>query len=201
MTTRLYLTPADHGRPMSYDEFLYSASQEGYQYELIEGKLHVSPIPNLPHERLREWLADLLRAYTRLRRDVINHVQAPARIFVPDAEEVTAPEPDVAAYRDFPLHLPLREVNWEDISPVLVVEILSEDNADKDTERNVGLYLRVPSVREYWILDPLADPDRPSLTVHRRRGQRWQRPITVPAGGTYTTPLLPGFTLVLDPHV
>jgi Uma2 family endonuclease len=201
MTTRLYLTPADHGRAMSYDEFIHSAAQEGYRYELIEGKVVVSPIPNMPHEELLDWLVGKLDAYIHARPDIVNHLKAPARIFVPDAEEVTAPEPDIAVYRDFPLHLPLRERRWEDVSPVLVVEILSEDTAEKDTERNVGLYLRVHSVREYWILDPLADPDRPSLTVHRRRGQRWQRPIMVPAGGSYTTPLLPGFTLLLDPHV
>jgi Uma2 family endonuclease len=200
MTTATKIGPADHGRAMSYEEFLHSDSQEGYRYELIEGRLVVSPIPSMPHEVLCGWLAGLLRDYAHLRPEVINQVRNPARIFVPDTEEVTAPEPDVAAYRDFPLDRPLAELRWEDFSPVLVIEILSEDNADKDTERNVGLYLRVPSIREYWILDPLADPDRPSLTVQRRRGARWQKPLTIPAGGSYTTPLLPGFTLVLAPH-
>jgi Uma2 family endonuclease len=200
MTTRLYLTPADNGRRMSYDEFLHSASQEGFRYELIEGRLVVWPSLQIKHECLRGWLKHLLSGYAERRPAGVNLVLAPARVFVPDANEVSAPEPDLAAYRDFPHHLPFRERRWEDFSPVLVVEILSEDNADKDTERNVELYLRVPSIREYWILDPLTDPDRPSLTVHRRRGARWQRPLEVAAGKSYTTPLLPGFTLVLDPH-
>ena len=67
-------------------------------------------------------------------------------------------------------------------------------------ERNRELYLEVPSIREYWIVDPRADADRPSMTVLRRRGQRWQRPIAVPAGGVYSTRLLPGFTLHLGPQ-
>ena len=66
--------------------------------------------------------------------------------------------------------------------------------------RNVELYLRVPSIREYWIFDPRQDPDRPTLRVYRRRGSRWQRPVDVAPGETYTTPLLPGFALLLDPH-
>ena len=76
-----------------------------------------------------------------------------------------------------------------------MVEILSEDNAEKDLVRNLQLYLEVPSIREYWIIDPRQDADRPGLTVYRRRGQRWQRPIEVAPGETYTTPLLPGFTM------
>ncbi len=66
--------------------------------------------------------------------------------------------------------------------------------------RNVELYLEVPSIREYWIIDPRESADRPTLLVYRRRGPRWQRPITVPFGGVYTTRLLPGFSMIVDPH-
>ncbi len=62
----------------------------------------------------------------------------------------------------------------------------------------MALYLRVPSIREYWILDPRTDADHPSLLVYRRRGARWQRPLAVAGGDTYTTRLLPDFSLVLD---
>jgi Uma2 family endonuclease len=56
----------------------------------------------------------------------------------------------------------------------------------------------VPSIKEYWILDAREDADFPTLLVYRRRGRRWQEPITVGPNATYTTPLLPGFTLSLD---
>lgn len=198
MTTQLYLTPRDQGRPLSLEEFESASGQEGYQYELIEGKLEVSPIPNLPHEDLRDWLRDLLKEYTRLHPEIINRVKAPARVFVPGHRVTTAPEPDVAAYRGYPLDLPLAQRRWQDISPLLVAEILSEDNAEKDLVRNRGLYLRVPSIREYWIIDPRNNANRPSLIVHRRRGQRWQQAISIASGGIYTTRLLPDFALVLD---
>lgn len=197
MTTQLYLTPNDQGRALSLAEFESADAREGYRYELIDGKLEVSPLPNLPHDFLKEWLRDALRDYTRQRPDVINHVQAPARVFVPERPGVTAPEPDIAAYRDFPLDIPVEEMRWQDVSPLLVVEILSEDTAAKDLRRNYELYLQVPSIREYWIVDPRASASRPTLTVHRRRGARWQRPIEVGPGEEYSTRLLPGLALVM----
>lgn len=200
MKTQLYLTPADQGRPLTYEEFEHADGQEGYWYELIHGKLEVSPLPNLPHDLVRDWLKEKLQAYGLLHPDVFNRVKGPVRMFVPEEAAVTAPEPDVAAYRDFPLGRPFAGLRWQDFTPILVAEILSADNANKDLERNVELYRRIPSIREYWIIDPRRDPDRPSMIVYRRRGDRWQKPIHVACGETYTTRLLPGFALVLDPH-
>jgi Uma2 family endonuclease len=83
------------------------------------------------------------------------------------------------------------------VSPVLVVEVLSVDTADKDLERNRRLYAQVPSIQEYWILDTREGSANLTLYVYRRRGRRWTRPRTVLQGATYTTPLLPGFSLVM----
>ncbi len=198
METKLYLTPRDHGRSLTLEEFQSADSLEGFRYELIYGKLDVSPLPNLPHDYLVGWLIRLLWAYAGRHPEVIRHVQGPARVFVPGRRATTAPEPDIAAYQDFPTDIPVAQMDWRDVRPLLVAEVLSEDTADKDLVRNPELYLRVPSIREYWILDPRTDADQPDLLVYRRRGARWQRPITVAGGGTYTTRLLPEFALVLD---
>lgn len=200
MKTLVVLGPADHGRPMTREEFESARGQEGYRYELIEGKVYVSPVPDLPHDRICEWLDGLLDGFSRDHPDVLNYITGKGRVFVPGEEEATSPEPDLTAYRGFPHHLPFAEVNWRDISPILVVEVVSEDDPEKDLTRNVTLYEQVPSIREYWIIDPRQDPDRPTLRVYRRRGKRWQRPIDVAPGDTYTPPLLPGFALRLDPH-
>jgi Uma2 family endonuclease len=200
MKTALVLGPADHGRPITREEFDAARGQEGYRYELIGGKVYVSPLPNLPHERILGWVEEALRDYRRAHPEVLNFVTGPARVIVPGEDETTNPEPDLAGYRDFPHHLPLAEVSWDDVSPILVAEVVSEDDPDKDLVRNVGLYLRVPSIREYWVFDPRDDPDRPTLRVYRRRGTRWQRPLDVAPGETYTTRLLPGFALLLDLH-
>ncbi len=201
MKTMLHLTPQDHGRRLTLEELESASAQKGYRYELIRGRLDVSPLPNFPHDQLRKWLERCLERYVEQHPEVINLITGPARVFLPEQDEMTAPEPDLVAYRDFPHNLPLRERRWQDFSPVLVVEIISEDTAEKDLVRNLDLYLQVPSIREYWILDPRPNADEPALTVHRRRGQRWQRPIDVPYRGTYTSRLLPDFALVVDPWV
>jgi Uma2 family endonuclease len=200
MRTALTLGPADHGRVLALDEFLASRGVEGYRYELIRGRVHVSPQPSLPHDCVLEWLHLRMSDYARLRPEVLNYLSLNARVFVPDADEVTAPEPDFTGYQGFPLHLPIRLRRWQDVSPILVAEIVSADDPDKDLVRNVELYEGVASIREYWILDPRTDADNPTLRVYRRRGSRWQRPIDVASGETYTTRLLPDFSLTLDPN-
>jgi Uma2 family endonuclease len=185
---------------MTREEFESARGREGHRYELIGGKVYVSPVPNLPHDRISEWVERLLYLYQLAHPDVMNYVSPRARIFVPGQEESTNPEPDLACYRGFPRNLSFSDVNWQDVSPILVVEIVSDDDPEKDLERNVDLYEQAPSIREYWVLDPRRDPDRPTLRVYRRRSARWQRPIDVAPGEIYTTKLLPGFALVLDPH-
>jgi Uma2 family endonuclease len=202
MATR-YLTPADAGKPLALHEFEHADELEGYHYELIDGKLEVSPLPNLPHDRVKEHVNEQLRDYRRRHPAVVNYITGPARVFVPERLAATCPEPDLAAYHGFPLELPVEDVRWRDVSPLIVVEILSPDTVDKDLTRNRELYLLVPSIQEYWIIDPLTNPSQPSLTVYRRRGHSgtsWQRPITVRGGGSYTTRHLPDFTLTLDLH-
>jgi Uma2 family endonuclease len=197
MRTQLHLTPRDQGRRLTLEEFEHSTGKEGYRYELIDGRLEVSPIPDLPHEDLRKLIERLLDRYAEDNPDKLSRAQAPARVFVPGRRATTAPEPDVAAYRRFPTHRPRSRLRWQDLRPILVVEILSEGSEEKDLVRNRRLYLQVPSIREYWIVDPRQDADRPSMTVYRRRGARWQRPLQLPPGDAYTTNLLPGFVLAL----
>jgi Uma2 family endonuclease len=198
MTTALVLGPADHGRPISAEEFEAARATEGYRYELIDGKVYVSPVPNPPHDFLCEWLRERLDEYRRGHPEVINYISGKASVHVTRRRAPTWPEPDLAAYHNYPRHAP--PLRWDTVNPALVVEVISEDDPEKDLERNLELYLQVPSIREYWVVDPRPDPDFPTLTVYRRRGSRWQNPIHVAPGETYTTKLLPGFTLLLDPH-
>jgi Uma2 family endonuclease len=199
MTTLLRLGPADHDRKLTEEELSKGEYQSGYKYEIIDGKLYVSPLPDCSEDRVEKWFFGELFLFARSHREVINYVTDKARVFIPDREDLTVPEPDLAAYRNFPLRLSVDEVRWEDVSPLLVGEILSSEDPDKDLQRNVGLYLQVPSIREYWIVDSRQSADQPALTVHRRHGKRW-RVVEVAAGGTYTTRLLPGFQLKLDLH-
>lgn len=196
---RLQLGPAHRGRELTDRAYRQAEFEPGFQYELIDGKLQVAPLPRWPHGKLEKWLYDSLDGYGKDHPEVINLVYNKVRVFVPNRPAATHPEPDIAAYRDFPLDTVGDDLDWDMVSPVLVVEVLSPENVDKDVVRNVALYWQVPSIRGYWILDGLEDADRPTLRVLRRHGKSWRR-LTVAAGETYTTRLLPGFELVVDPH-
>jgi Uma2 family endonuclease len=163
MNTVVKLGPADHGRPLTLDEFFCGDYQEGSHYELIDGRLYVSPVPNLPEADLEDWLCTKLRNFAEARPDVLDKILARARVFIPGRPKATCPEPDASAYHGYPHHLPRRERRWRDISPLLVGEVLSADDPDKDLVRNVELYRQVPTIREYWIVDPREDPDLPRL--------------------------------------
>ena len=202
MDTRLYLTPADQGRALTWEEFESADAKEGYRYEMIEGRVEVSPTPNVPHDIALNRTLGALILYSMEHEDILRYVTSNACVFLPDpTNEITMFRPDLAGYTEFfPKGTPIAEMDWRNVSPAFVVEILSEGTEDKDLDRNRRLYVQVPSIQDYWIVDPRASADEPMMLVYRRRGRRWSACLTIAAGETYTTPLLPGFSLVLDPH-
>ncbi len=195
----LYLTPADAGREVSLEEFEHADGEEGWDYELIDGRIEASPTPELPHDSILSWLNPRFIDYSRAHPEIVNYLSNRPRVYIPNRPAATCPRPDFAAFQNFPTHLSYRQRRWKDVSPLLVGEIISPDYREKDLVRNVELYLQSPTIREYWIFDPLADADGWFMRVYRKRGRVWQKPIDVALGATYTTRLLPEFSLIVDP--
>jgi Uma2 family endonuclease len=200
MATVHMLGLVNHNQPVSDEEFETAEFEPGYKYELIDGRLYVSPEPNMPEVRLEEWIGFKLRLYAHYNPEVINFVAGKSRVFVPNRRRTTCPEPDLSAYRAVPLDEPIEDQDWRLVSPILVVEVLKNSDPYKDLVRNVDLYAQVPTVREYWILDGRYFADEPTLVVRRRRGRNWLKPREIAYGETYTTSLLPGFELIIDPR-
>ncbi len=199
MTTLVRIGPTDHGRPMTLEEFNAAEGAEGHQYELIDGKVYVSPEANFQSGILERWINLKLQLYALAHPEVINLVWTKTRVFVPNRPGATVPEPDAAAYHNFPLDMDFREVRWQDFSPILVAEVVPEDDPDKDLKRNVELYFAVPSIKEYWVVDGRGDPNLPRMTAHVRHGKRW-RPKQMEPNDVYSTRLLPGFELIVNPR-
>jgi Uma2 family endonuclease len=189
----------DHGLPISERQAESARFEDGYKYEIIDGRLYVSPQALEPENRLELWLFRKLLNFSDKHSDVINHVTNKARVFVPRRRQTTTPEPDVAAYSGYPLDTPLGQNKWEIVSPVLVAEVLYASDPYKDLVRNVDLYLRVPTIREYWILDARSSASKPILIVRRRNGRSWVKREYY-YREKYTTKLLPGFSLLIDPR-
>jgi Uma2 family endonuclease len=198
-SVQLRLGTADHGRRISLDDFDEAEFEPGARYEIIDGRLYVSAEPNFAENYLETWLFFNLITYSRQRDDIINYVTVKSRLFIDSRSEVTVPEPDIAAYQALPEEKPLEELHWRNLRPIVVAEILVEGDPHKDLERNRELYLEAPSIREYWILDGRENPNEPTLIQNRRHGKRWII-RSFPYGSTFTTKLLPGFSLVIDPR-
>jgi Uma2 family endonuclease len=198
MSTMLRIGPHDHGRGMTYEEFLAGDYEKGYRYELIRGELYVSPQPNPHHDEMSEYLDELLTIYKLKHRTIVKRLSSHCRVFVPGERKTTCPEPDFALYNDYARGS--GQTRWEEFSPFIVIEIVSDSDPDKDYIRNVDLYQRVPTILEYWLFDNLNEVGGPTLRVHRRDSgdQEWKIDDYGP-DVTYTTPLLPGFSLRVSP--
>jgi len=197
--TLLKLGPRQHGQPLTFDEFRTADWREGYQYELIDGRLYVSPVPDPPENIVDQWILLKVARYAKKRPDIINFVTNKGRVIVPGRPGETVPEPDLLAFRNYPLHQPFKTIRWQETRPILVGEVLCLSDPNKDLVRNVKLYWQVPSIKEYWLFDTRASADQPTLHVYRRSRFRW-RMIEVSYGETYTTNLLPDFELLVDPR-
>jgi Uma2 family endonuclease len=185
---------------MRLADFDAAPVQPGYDYELIDGRVCVSPVPGLPHDAWVNWLFARLLSYAQAHPAVFGYVSQNSRLFA-ERDDECCPEPDLAAFRTPTPQTPISQWRWEDLIPVLAVEVLSAGNEAKDTVRNLDVYLDVPTLQEYWIVDPLAVPDAPILRVRQRlTRRRWRRAVVVPFGGTYTAPNFPGLTLLWEPQ-
>ncbi|HUR55698.1 MAG TPA: Uma2 family endonuclease [Gemmataceae bacterium] len=198
-TVQLKLGPTDHGRRLTLDDFDSAEFEPGAKYEIIDGRLYVSPVANFPEHFLEGWLRKKLERYSDDHPEVFNFVAVKSRVYVRNRRNATVPEPDIATFADVPTQGDIRAINWRDLNPLLVCEILVDADRRKDLERNPDLYRDVPSVREYWVLDGRDDANTPTLIQHRRYGRRWVV-REFPFGTTFTTKLLPGFSLLIDPR-
>jgi hypothetical protein len=83
MSTALRLTsaeprqlgPKDHGRELSYEEFLETDYQEGHRYEIIDGRLYVSPFPNFSDDWYECFVAKQLETWARQHRNTLGWVK------------------------------------------------------------------------------------------------------------------------------
>ena len=198
-TVQLKLGPADHGRRLHVDDFESAEYVGGFRYEIIDGRLYVSPMPNFPESYLETWLLSALNEYADSHPELIGYIATKGRVFLPKRKLATVPEPDIAVYTELPRDVPLRKIRWQDLNPFLVVEVLVDGDIGKDITRNPALFITLPSIKEYWVLNGAESPDEPSLIQHRRRGKSWTV-TTFPYGSTFTTKLLPGFELLIDPR-
>lgn len=141
---------------------------DGRRYELVYGKLLVSPAPTLPHERIVRTLATALHVFCE--RHVIGEAFGSLADLTWGRRDVLV-QPDVFVMGAEDRHAR----GWEDVRHVpLVAEVLSPASRMYDRfekrrvyqDRNVGLY---------WVIDPSSrsaeiwTPDAEAPVIERAR--------------------------------
>lgn len=125
----------------------YLRLAEGAPYQLLKGKLIMSPAPNRKHQQLILQLSALLFNYVKEHQTGEVYI-APFDVYLDDDNVV---QPDISFFSEHRLHL-LSDRGAE-AAPDLVTELLSPSNAYYDLRYKLDLYEKY-GVEEYFIVDP-----------------------------------------------
>jgi Uma2 family endonuclease len=156
-------------------------------YQLIEGKLLMSPSPNRYHQVVCRNLLLLLGKH--LEGNPMGEVyHAPSDVYLTDHDVY---QPDLFYVSKANASI-LTEQGVAG-APDLVVEILSPGSAQMDREVKRKVYLQC-GVQELWLVDP----DLKSVQVYRANPQGEPQVNTYYVGSSFASPLLPGLTIPVE---
>ena len=167
-----------------YEDYL--KTPDDIRYELIEGELIMTPAPNIKHQEISRELGYRMIKFVK-DNDLGKVFYAPCDVYL-DQENVV--QPDILFVSKERLDI-IGEKNIQG-APDLVVEIISESNAYRDTIQKKRLYARF-GVKEYWIVAPGEE----MIEVYRLDNQGYQLSRTYFHGDTLESQVLKGFNVEL----
>lgn len=176
---------ATSGKVYTYAD--YCQLPEGAPYQLIGGKLILTPSPTTYHQmisaRLEFALMDFVKEHTS--GIVLN---APIDVYFSPTETY---QPDIIFIsQDRMSIIEPKRING---APDLIIEILSPATAYYDLRHKFRVYERY-GVKEYWIVDP----EESSIEVFVREGEKFSLGQRLEHRGQVTSRLLPGLALPLE---
>jgi Uma2 family endonuclease len=162
---------------------------DGARYEIIDGELLISKLPRLEHQHTMGVIGSALFVWSRQTGVGVANI-APG-IIISDTDEVV---PDVIWISHERLAQHLKPDGKLHGAPELTVEVLSSgiENERRDRKLKPKFYSRI-GVEEYWIADWRAC----TLEVYRRSEGELRLVSTLAGDDILTSPLLPGFALLL----
>ena len=150
-------------RPATYDDLV--AIPDNLVAEIVDGELHASPRPALPHARAHSALGVLIGG------PVDHGIGGPGGWWILDEPELhLGPDvlvPDLAGWRRS--RMPeVPNVPFSVLAPDWVCEVLSPSTTTLDRTKKLDIYAR-EHVGHAWLVDPIAR----TLEVLRREDGRW----------------------------
>jgi len=134
-------------RLTTYDDYR-KLPDDGKQYQIIGGDLHMTPAPTTIHQRILRNLFRITDNYVT-KQKVGEVLFAPVDVVLSMTDVV---QPDLVFVAKDRLNI-ITKKNIVD-APDLVVEILSEHTETIDRQKKMFLYEK-HGVKEYWIVDPI----------------------------------------------
>ncbi len=155
--------------------------------EVLDGELLMSPSPFRKHQEI-SWKIEFAigKWVEENRRGKIYN--APFDVVLSQYDIV---QPDLL-YISYERKSILTEANVQG-APDLVIEILSSGDKKRDTVKKKAIYEKY-GVKEYWIVDP----DSETISVFILEGNNFQEKGIYKRNQILESPLLPGFSLVLE---
>lgn len=180
-------TPEEFGRWVEERQ----ARGDTHRYELLHGRIVMTPPAGWPHGEVESALCAALRAFVRAGR--LGRVFGSSQGFELPSGEIVEPDVSFVSAERWDAAPPPEEGKFLRVVPDLVVEILSTATASRDRGEKRAIYER-DGVREYWLVDPR--PRR--VSVLALSGARFGAPRTWDAEGAAESALLTGFRLPLE---
>lgn len=136
----------DRGEVWTYQEYL-ELPEDGKRYEILKGRLEMTPAPSTKHQDVSRNLEIILWDYVR-KHDLGKIYDAPVDVIF---DQVNVVQPDLIYISKERQEL-IKDAGIFG-SPDLIIEIQSPSTLHVDAKRKKEIYERF-GVREYWIVDP-----------------------------------------------
>ena len=165
----------------------YALLPEGAPYQLIGGKLVMTPAPTTYHQTISTRLLEKFLFFMAGKNlGMIYH--APIDVYLGEKETY---QPDIIFIAKDRLHIiePAKVKG----APDLVIEILSPSTAYYDLKEKFKVYAR-QGVKEYWIVDP----NDQSIEIYQEEEGKFKQIHRIEKEGKVKSKVLPGFEVEIS---
>jgi Uma2 family endonuclease len=173
-------------RKLTYEDYEL-IPEDGQRHEILDGEHYVSPAPTVRHQRISMRLSSRMHVFAE-EHGLGEVLAAPTDVLL-SRHDILQPDILFVSRGRAPI-LTQRNVQG---APDLVVEILSATNRHVDERLKLARY-ELFGVREYWVVDPVAN----RVHVFLPSGNRFHRAAELSVQDILTTSLLPGFEILLS---